>query len=52
MTITAERALYIKLGEKNRWAQFSFETSTLRFGFREFPHDEALTATKHPASKP
>ena len=46
MAITAKRALYIKLGEKNRWAQLSFETSTLRFGFRDFSHDDALAAVK------
>jgi hypothetical protein len=46
MAITAKRALYIKLGEKNRWAHVSFETDTLRFGFHELPHDQALTAAK------
>jgi hypothetical protein len=44
MAITAKRALYIKLGEKNRWARHSFETRTLRFGFREFAHVDALAA--------
>ena len=42
--IAASRALYIKLGEGNRWAQLSFDTGTLRFGFGGFSHEKALKA--------
>ncbi len=42
--IKALRALYIKLGEGNRWASLAFDTDTLRFGFGDFPHDRALKA--------
>lgn len=34
---------YIKLGRKNAWAQLAWRTQTLRLGFREIPHDLALT---------
>jgi hypothetical protein len=44
MSITAPRALYIKLGEGNSWAKQAFETNTLRFGFEEISHDVALAA--------
>jgi hypothetical protein len=46
MLITATRALYIKLGEGNRWVQLAFDSSTLRFGFRDIPHDQALAAVE------
>jgi len=46
MPITATRALYIKLGEGNRWVQLAFDSSTLRFGFRDIPHDQALAAVE------
>ena len=42
--ITAPRALYIKLGEGNRWAHQALETNTLRFGFADITHDVALAA--------
>ena len=44
MPITATRALYIKLGESNRWVQLAFDSGTLRFGFRDIPHDQAIAA--------
>jgi len=44
MALTATRALYIKLGEGNRWAQLSFDSNTLRFGFARVPHTMALAA--------
>jgi hypothetical protein len=44
MPLTAARALYIKLGEANRWAKTALETGTLRFGFAEVSHDVALAA--------
>lgn len=44
MPVTVTRALYIKLGRENRWAQLSFDSDTVRFGFREFPHHQALAA--------
>jgi len=44
MTITASRALYIKLGEGNAWADLAFSTQSLRFGFADIPHPEALLA--------
>ena len=43
--ITAPRALYIKLGEGNRWAHQALETNTLRFGFGIVTHEAALAAT-------
>jgi hypothetical protein len=46
MTVTASRALYIKLGEANRWAKLALETDTLRFGFHDVPHETALAARK------
>ena len=44
MTITASRALYIKLGEGNAWADLALSTQTLRFGFDDIPHPDALMA--------
>jgi hypothetical protein len=44
MSLTATRALYIKLGEGNRWAKPAFESNTLRFGFADVSHDVALAA--------
>jgi hypothetical protein len=46
MTVTAPRALYIKLGEGNRWAQLAFDSDTLRFGFHDVPHEQALAAVE------
>jgi len=46
MSLTATRALYIKLGEKNRWAKLAFESNTLRIGFNEFSHERSIAATK------
>jgi hypothetical protein len=46
MPVTATRALYIKLGRENRWAQRAFETNTLRFGYHDVPHEQALNAAK------
>jgi hypothetical protein len=46
MQVSATRALYIKLGEGNRWAQLAFDSSTLRFGFRDIPHQQALAAVE------
>jgi hypothetical protein len=46
MTISASRALYIKLGEGNCWTKLSFETNTLRFGFSEISHEMALAAVE------
>jgi hypothetical protein len=43
-SITATRALYIKLGEGGRWAQLAFESGTLRFGFPDIPHEQARAA--------
>lgn len=45
--ISASRALYIKLGEGNCWARLALDSGTLRFGFRDFPHNEALTAVEN-----
>lgn len=42
--ITAPRALYIKLGEGNRWACQALANDTLRFGFADITHDMALSA--------
>lgn len=46
MSLTATRALYIKLGEKNRWAKPAFESNTLRIGFSEFSHERSIAAVK------
>ncbi|HVC46473.1 MAG TPA: restriction endonuclease [Terracidiphilus sp.] len=46
MTLIATRALYIKLGEGNRWAKLAFESNTLRFGFHKFPHEASIAAVK------
>jgi hypothetical protein len=46
MQVSATRALYIKLGEGNRWAQLAFDSNTLRFGFRDVPHQQALAAAE------
>lgn len=46
MTIIATRALYIKLGEGNRWAHLAFDSNTLRFGFAHFSHQQALAAVE------
>src|SRR5712691_2003566 len=46
MPVTATRALYIKLGRENRWAQLAFDSNTLRFGFRDVPHQQALAAVE------
>lgn len=46
MSLTATRALYIKLGEKNRWAKLAFENNTLRIGFDEFSHERSIAAAK------
>lgn len=46
MSLTATRALYIKLGEGNRWAKAAFESNTLRFGFADVSHKVALAAVE------
>ena len=46
MPVIATRALYIKLGRENRWAQLAFDSDTIRFGFRDFPHEQALAAAE------
>jgi hypothetical protein len=46
MPLTASRALYIKLGESNKWAKPAFESNTLRFGFADISHDVALAAVE------
>ena len=46
MPVTATRALYIKLGEGNRWARLALDSGTLRFGFRDVPHERALAAAQ------
>ena len=45
MSLTAPRALYIKLGEGNRWVKTALESNTLRFGFADVSHGVALAAT-------
>jgi hypothetical protein len=44
--ISATRALYIKLGEGNRWAKLAFDSDTLRFGFEDISHKNALAAVE------
>ena len=44
--ISATRALYIKLGEGNRWAKLAFDSDTLRFGFADISQEEALAAVE------
>lgn len=39
MTVTARRALYIKLGHGGEWEEDCLSRATLRFGYRETPHD-------------
>ena len=52
MPVTAKRSLYIKLGEGNRWAQLSFDSNTLRFGFGGISHQMALAAAQAGNFKP
>lgn len=40
--VTAPRALYIKLGEGGSWAADCLRNGTVRFGYREIPHDACL----------
>jgi hypothetical protein len=47
MPVTATRALYIKLGEGNRWAKLAFTTGTLRFGFSDISHGMALKCVEN-----
>jgi hypothetical protein len=42
--ITATRALYIKLGDGNRWAKLAFDSNTMRLGFAGISHELALAA--------
>lgn len=42
--IKATRALYIKLGESNSWFNISKNSRTLRLGFGEISHSDALSA--------
>ena len=42
--ITAARALYIKLGAGNCWAQTAFDSNRLLLGFDDIPHQMALSA--------
>jgi hypothetical protein len=44
--VTAARALYIKLGDGNRWTKLAFDTNTLRLGFSEISHEFALKAVE------
>jgi hypothetical protein len=46
MALTAKRALYIKLGEGDKWADLSFQSNTLRFGFHKFSHERTLKAAR------
>jgi hypothetical protein len=46
MTLTATRALYIKLGEGSRWAKLAFDSNTLRFGFANISQEVALAAVE------
>src|ERR1700686_2136689 len=46
MSVTATRALYIKLGRENRWAQLAFDSGTVRFGFGDVSHQQALAAAE------
>jgi hypothetical protein len=46
MSVTATRALYIKLGRENRWAQLAFDSGTVRFGFSDVSHQQALAAAE------
>lgn len=39
MTITVERAYYIKLGRGGEWEAECLSEGTIRFGYRETPHD-------------
>jgi hypothetical protein len=42
-TVTASRALYIKLGEGGRWERSSIEGGEIRFGYQEIPHEVCLS---------
>ena len=46
MSLTATRALYIKLGVKNCWVGPAFQTSTLRIGYSEISHEMAVAAAE------
>jgi hypothetical protein len=37
--VTADKALFIKLGEGGRWESECLKAGTLRFGYREIPHE-------------
>ncbi len=37
--VTANKALFIKLGESGRWESECLEAGTLRFGYQEIPHE-------------
>lgn len=37
--VVADKALFIKLGEGGRWEAECIRTGTLRFGYREVPHE-------------
>lgn len=41
-TLSATRALYIKLGEGGRWEKSSIDLGELRFGYPEIPHEVCL----------
>ena len=46
MGVAAARALYIKLGRANKWAPIALASNTLRFGFQDISHQQALLAAR------
>jgi hypothetical protein len=46
MPVHAVRALYVKLGEGNRWARLAFSSGTVRLGFREISEERAVAAAE------
>ncbi len=41
--VTANNALFIKLGEGGRWESECLKAGTLRFGYREMPHEVCVS---------
>jgi hypothetical protein len=40
--VTTNKALFIKLGEGGRWESECLKTGTLRFGYKEIPHEACV----------
>lgn len=41
--VTANKALFIKLGEGGRWESECLKAGTLRFGYQEIPHEACVS---------